>query len=241
MKDHDFMEKPIPNLKGFRSGKYSCINCQIQPSNEKCVKLNHDILHLSYYWDYVPRPPGALEHIFLRETLNKKLFAMDRFLFSLGFRLFVQEGFRPIEIQRFVEEFSVLKFLRKENPNLTEAELREKAKLFIASTNRNLISFPPPHLTGGAVDVKLIYTDGSEVDMGKRMGLFNTSFPDALEYLGDEFDQARKFRRLLFWLARENGFMVNPTEWWHLSYGDQMWASLAGMPYAIYGVAENFE
>ncbi|MGH7156928.1 MAG: hypothetical protein ACREGG_02360 [Candidatus Saccharimonadales bacterium] len=31
---------------------------------------------------------------------------------------------------------------------------------------------------------------------------------------------------------------VNPTEWWHWSYGDQMWAKLRHESVALYGAAE---
>jgi D-alanyl-D-alanine dipeptidase len=33
------------------------------------------------------------------------------------------------------------------------------------------------------------------------------------------------------------GFANYPEEWWHFSWGDQMWARLTGAPAAIYGGA----
>jgi D-alanyl-D-alanine dipeptidase len=36
----------------------------------------------------------------------------------------------------------------------------------------------------------------------------------------------------------EEGFAGHPEEWWHFSWGDQLWAKLTGAPAALYGLAE---
>ena len=53
----------------------------------------------------------------------------------------------------------------------------------------------------------------------------------------DEAEEARANRRLLHWLMTEEGFAGHPDEWWHFSWGDQMWAALTGAPHAHYGAA----
>ena len=50
-------------------------------------------------------------------------------------------------------------------------------------------------------------------------------------------EEARANRRLLHWLMVEEGFAGHPDEWWHFSWGDQMWAALTGAPAAHYGMA----
>ena len=35
----------------------------------------------------------------------------------------------------------------------------------------------------------------------------------------------------------EEGFAGHPDEWWHFSWGDQMWAALTGAGEAHYGLA----
>lgn len=178
-----------------------------------------------------------MEKIFLRERVILKLIEIDQKLQLLGLRLLIQEGFRPLSVQKFVQEVSVIKVLRAENPGLSEDELREMAKLFAAATDGDSNISPPPHLTGGAVDLTLVYENGYEqVDMGKSGGLYKTSFPDALEYVKG-FEEARHFRRLLYWLIREQDMTTSLTEWWHNSWGDQMWAWIAGTSSAVYGVA----
>jgi D-alanyl-D-alanine dipeptidase len=46
------------------------------------------------------------------------------------------------------------------------------------------------------------------------------------------FDQRRK---LLASVLGEEGFVCHPNEWWHFSYGDQLWAWRSGRAEAIYG------
>lgn len=239
------MGKPIPDLSDLRSDKSSYRDCPISPvSDEACIKLNHGFLCQSYYWHYDPRPDGAIEEIFLRQTLALKLIKINGRLRPLGLCLLIKDGYRPLSVQRFVQEVSVIKGLRKEYPELDEDELQRKVRMFAASVNgRDLLISPTPHMTGGAVDLTIAHiATGKQVDMGKSGGLYNTAFPDALETADPKkFGEARKFRRLLFWLALEQGFSVNPTEWWHLSWGDQMWAWATRASHATYGAAEKFQ
>ncbi|MFH0804213.1 MAG: M15 family metallopeptidase [Candidatus Zambryskibacteria bacterium] len=241
-KEHVFMDRPIPDLSDFRSDESFYRNYPIYPTDEACVKVNNTLLCQSYYWYYNPRPKGAMEQIFLRKELIFRLIRIDKELRLLGLRLLIQEGYRPLSVQRFVQEVSVFKGLKKENPGLTDAELQEKVRMFATSVNGDFRRYPPPHLTGGAVDLTIVYVEnGEQVDMGKKGGLYNTAFPDALERQNPgEFEGAKRFRRLLFWLASTEQMAMNPTEWWHLSWEDQMWAWVTKAPFATYGVAENF-
>lgn len=233
------MLRPIPDLSGPRSDRLLCRNYPIRPVSETCVAVNHAFRCHSYYWHYDPRPHGAMEQIFLRQTLVAKLARIDRILRECGLCLLIQEGYRPLSVQRFVREVSVVKKLKLEYPGLEDGALLEKAKMFAAWVNGDLQSSPPPHLTGGAVDLTLAYAEnGAPVDMGKNGGLFDTAAPDTLEARYG-FGEARRFRRMLFWAAAEEQMIVNPTEWWHLSWGDQMWACITKAKCALYSVAEN--
>lgn len=245
MKQHSFMDRPIPDMSALRTSKSSYRDYPIRidesAGSEFCVAVNREFWCESYYWHYKPRPEGAMEEIFLREGLVARLKKIDRQLQCLGLRMLFQEGFRPIPVQYFVQKISVLKGLRKEYPTLSGIELREMVKMFASSVNGNMDTSPYPHSTGGALDLSLVDAETHErVDMGKWGGLYHTAFPDALETLGPEFEKARRFRRLLFWLACEQGIATNPTEWWHLCYGDQMWAWITQAPHAVYGTARSF-
>lgn len=45
-------------------------------------------------------------------------------------------------------------------------------------------------------------------------------------------------RRLLAAVMTHAGFVQHPNEWWHFSWGDQLWAWLKGEPHAHYGRSE---
>ena len=42
---------------------------------------------------------------------------------------------------------------------------------------------------------------------------------------------------LLHWLMHDEGFVGHTDEWWHFSWGDQMWAKMTGASAAHYGLA----
>ena len=44
-------------------------------------------------------------------------------------------------------------------------------------------------------------------------------------------------RSLLFSVMEQAGFVQHPNEWWHFSYGDQLWSWLSKKDNAIYGAA----
>ncbi|MEA1973540.1 MAG: M15 family metallopeptidase, partial [Candidatus Cloacimonadota bacterium] len=51
-------------------------------------------------------------------------------------------------------------------------------------------------------------------------------------------EEALKNRRILYWAMIEEGFENYPDEWWHYSFGDQMWAMLYGNSDAYYSCIE---
>jgi D-alanyl-D-alanine dipeptidase len=63
---------------------------------------------------------------------------------------------------------------------------------------------------------------------------FESLAPDNFSFSDQE---ARANRRLLHWLMTEEDFAGHPDEWWHFSWGDQMWAALTGASEAHYGLA----
>jgi D-alanyl-D-alanine dipeptidase len=93
------------------------------------------------------------------------------------------------------------------------------------------------------VDLTLRWKGGEQIWMGslfddvtalahrdrfENLDAQNFSFSD---------QEAQANRRLLHWLMAEEGFAGHPDEWWHFSWGDQMWAALTGAPAAHYGLA----
>lgn len=71
--------------------------------------------------------------------------------------------------------------------------------------------------------------------------------PDYFEHqarLTQDDEVAQRNRRIFYWIMRgalladDSGLIVNPTEWWHWSYGDQLWARLTGAPEAFFSFAK---
>ena len=95
---------------------------------------------------------------------------------------------------------------------------------------------PPPHLTGGAVDLEIIDQNGARLD-------FTSPF-DLLDNAQAAFDapgisiEARANRELLRSVLEPTGLTSYADEWWHWSYGDNGWALRVGANHAIYDKIE---
>ena len=88
------------------------------------------------------------------------------------------------------------------------------------------------HQSGAAIDVSLIDDEGNEYDMGGKVrGFENTAEFDC----GDISAEAKKNRAILNNALSKVGFINYPSEWWHYSFGDRLWAKLTGSKIAIFG------
>jgi zinc D-Ala-D-Ala dipeptidase len=87
---------------------------------------------------------------------------------------------------------------------------------------------PPPHSTGAAVDVTLVDAAGNTVEMGSPIDEMSPrSYPEHFATNRSSAGQlAHQNRRLLLQVMTSAGFRQHPQEWWHFSYGDQLWAWL---------------
>lgn len=79
----------------------------------------------------------------------------------------------------------------------------------------------------------------TELDMGTNFDHFGseaaTNYYEKKSNLTDPEKEIRNNRRLLYKIMRDAGFANYPEEWWHWSYGDQMWAANLGKQQALYG------
>jgi D-alanyl-D-alanine dipeptidase len=91
---------------------------------------------------------------------------------------------------------------------------------------------PPPHSTGGAVDLCLfdVETD-TFLNMTAPFEWDETSAPTVLKGLTDI---AQKNRTLLIETLEVVGLTNYRGEWWHWSYGDSGWALRVAAPFAVY-------
>lgn len=147
-------------------------------------------------------------------------------------RLAVVEGWRPPQIQRLMRD-ETLRRLRADCPDLGEADLQELVDRFSAPMDPDV---PPPHTTGGAVDVHLAGSAGEMLDFMTPYTLIDPrGAPADAAGLTPEAEANRGLLRAAMLGA---GFTNYPQEWWHWTYGDQSWAYRGGHAAAIYGAVE---
>ncbi|MBS1881513.1 MAG: D-alanyl-D-alanine dipeptidase [Actinobacteria bacterium] len=181
----------------------------------------------------------ALPEIWLRAEVARRLVQAAGRLLADGYGLKVLDGWRPLQLQRTLRaEYGAA--IKRESPGLTGKALEERLGAFVSPIGGD---DPPPHSTGGAVDLTLCTTDGAEVDMGGSFDeLSDRSFPGYYEGRDLPPDQVefRDLRRLLVAAMADAGFWQFPTEWWHFEYGTVSWAREANAEplYALVDTAD---
>jgi D-alanyl-D-alanine dipeptidase len=191
------------------------------------------------YWQKVE---GSTDRLLLRRSVAEKLRRVNGRMGEAGLELFLFDAWRPRAVQAFFHDVWMPRELQRRDPSLTGAALTEEVERYWAAPSGNEDS-PAPHATGGAVDLTLRWKDGDMLWMGSLFddvtALANRDRFEQLASDGFSFsdEEARANRRLLHWLMVEEGFAGHPDEWWHFSWGDQMWAALTGAAHAHYGLA----
>lgn len=145
-----------------------------------------------------------------------------------GIDLQIIEGFRPLAQQRFMYEHLKAEFASR-HPEWKKATLHRITNTMSAPPDDRC---PPPHSTGGAVDLCLIDARTHErLDMTSPLEWDETSAPTAVKGLSQE---AEKNRKILIDALTAAGLTNYAGEWWHWSYGDSGWALRVGAKKALY-------
>lgn len=180
----------------------------LHPSDEPLVLLVHPRIEVlaNYHlagWQH------AVPDAWLRASALARLVqAVDRLPERWGFCVF--DAWRPLDLQ------AELFHAAYDHPGLPPG--------FVSPADPDP-SAPPPHLTGGTVDVSLTI-DGIPLGLGVGFDDFtDRARTDALEV---EPGANRDLRRMLYWSLRSVGFVVLDCEWWHFEYGTRRWAALTG-------------
>ena len=180
----------------------------------------------------------------LRKEVVKRLIKVKDYLKlkNKSFYLLIYDSWRPIEVQEFMfnRAFSTECKKLDLDPSVKNMEryplVKQKVEKFWAYPSLDE-SCPPPHSTGGALDITLADKYGNIIDMGSDIDQMDEkSKPD--------FYKNFKNEQALIWNNRRNllkeimikyEFVQHPNEWWHFSYGDQLWAWKNKKPNALYG------
>ena len=138
------------------------------------------------------------------------------------------EGFRPLAQQRFMYETLKAEFGVR-HPEWGKATLHRMINTLSAPPDDPC---PPPHTTGGAVDLCLIWMPSRQtLDVTSPFDWDETSAPTRLIGLSSE---AQAHRDLLLRTLEATGLTNYAGEWWHWSYGDSGWALRVGAHKALY-------
>jgi D-alanyl-D-alanine dipeptidase len=177
----------------------------------------------SHPWSSFPRV------YWVRQSVAEMLAEAQHSL-PAGVRLELLEGYRPLRIQRRLFA-AAYRHLRSRHSHWTPTQLREAANVLVADPS----VAPPPHSTGGAVDVMLVDDQGRRLDMSSPLPWSELSAPTDCVGLSVE---ARANRALLVGALSRAGLTNYPGEWWHWSFGEPGWAVRTAAPHAFYGPVE---
>ncbi len=258
--------KPIPSYSEQREAKK--LGYLNHPLDDQDPRYNDILVPISTYdirgSSYYSRPsrvapngiPGVSSDVFVRKPIVLKLKAVNTYLAEderiaeeLGgsVELDIRDGARTLELQDQLYEVHYPALLRQLNPELTEAAILERRDQVIARGNPN-----SPHVSGGAIDVNLAYTNGGLAVFNAQGGNIakdavnpeylewvlanpNVPLPQEISELSPKaFRRALLARRILYNLmaSPEIGglsLVVNPVEVWHYGAGDKLSELMRGL------------
>jgi len=164
-------------------------------------------------------------------------------------QLLIFDCWRPIRVQKFMYEYAINQECiscglsvnaSRSSKDRDFKKVVYKVNKFWAFPSYNK-STPPPHSTGAAVDLTLSIKNGSTLNMGGAIDLIGPE-SEPNYYLGLAKSDRKSLaylwhsRRLLLRnIMTQSGFVQHPNEWWHFSFGDQLWAWQTKSDAAFYG------
>jgi zinc D-Ala-D-Ala dipeptidase len=205
---------------------------------EPLVPIPLDIFAIEspHPYEKLSAPYGDRSPFFLRQGVLARLQNAQTHLQQThpGWRIQIFDAYRPVEVQQYMVDytFNELVITAGLSPEeLTPAQrqaFQEQVHQFWAVPSLDPAT-PPPHSTGAAVDVTLINAENQTVDMGSPIDEISPrSYPN---YFANHQDRDgvryQTHRQILTQAMQSAGFRQHPNEWWHFSWGDQLWAWLS--------------
>ena len=142
-----------------------------------------------------------------------------------GCSLKIFDGYRPNSVQQYMIEFEGAEYAKRDGKDyaqLNEAEQQkymDEAMEIFAEPSADLKK-PPPHSSGGTLDLTLVDKNGKELYMGTKID--ENSKRIVFDYF--EFSkikrerEAHKNREILKTVMAAGHFYHNPNEWWHYDH-----------------------
>ncbi|CAN1209190.1 M15 family metallopeptidase [Tumidithrix helvetica PCC 7403] len=208
----------------------------IADCGEPLVEISQSfVIQAPHAYQALGAPYGNKSPFYLRTGVCDRLQAAQKFLQTIyaGWQIKVFDAYRPIPVQRFMVEHTLCELAKAQELDREHLSAQQERELMaevlqfwaIPSDDPNT---PPPHSTGAAVDITLVDRDRQEINMGSAIDeISDRSFPNYFQTAtSPEARSFHAYRELLCQIMAAHGFQRHPNEWWHFSYGDQMWAWL---------------
>lgn len=150
-----------------------------------------------------------------------------------GWQIQIFDAYRPVEVQQYMVDYTFNQVVKDRQLNL--ANLSEAQQQSIGDDVYQIwaipsfdLATPPPHSTGAAIDITLVDEAGRLVNMGSPIDeMSDRSLPDYFANALDPIEiRYHQNRQLLDRIMTDVGTIRHPSEWWHFSCGDQLWAWL---------------
>jgi zinc D-Ala-D-Ala dipeptidase len=173
----------------------------------------------------------------IRSGVLDRLIIASTYLYNkYKLRLHIFDAYRPLSVQQYMVDYTYSQ-IKQANPQYSDEQIINMVFRIWAYPSID-IKTPPPHSTGAAIDLTLVDEHGRIIDMGGAIDeISDRSLPDYYinEIKGSIGQVYHTHRKILSECMIQAGFWLNGTEWWHFSYGDQMWAYNYNQDKAIYG------
>ena len=221
-------------------------NIPIRDNQEELVSIPENLNFVTPHPYFKLGAPYSNKKNFwnLREGVLSRLLKANKYLRSnyRDYYFLIYDSWRPLEVQEYMFYYAChneckkkgIKFSRKKINSLPE--IVNKVEKFWAFPSPS-INNPPPHSTGAALDITLVDKFGKSLDMGCEIDQMDDSAsPDYFKKGINQQEKDCHYRRkILQETMLKYDFAQHPNEWWHFSYGDQLWSWLSKKGNAIYG------
>jgi D-alanyl-D-alanine dipeptidase len=169
--------------------------------------------------------------VYLRKSVAKMLKKAQGFL-PKGVNFIIGDAWRPSYIQAEIY-FSFIRRFEKKYPKWSRQRIIREVEKYVAPWKGSGAS---GHMTGGAIDLRLVDRRGHKIPMkSRRLSYQENAFPVQKKLPG----YIQRNREILFKAMRKAGFSNCHNEYWHWSYGDYYWAKRNNKPFAIYGAVQD--
>ena len=186
-------------------------------------------------YEKIGAPYGDRSPFFLRQGVLDRLETAQNNLqqHKPGWRIQIFDAYRPVAVQQYMVDYSFEETVRSRGLSSTELTptqrdaILEEVYQFWAVPSLDP-AFPPPHSTGAAIDITLVDEENRVVNMGSPIDEMSPrSYSNHFAVCDDAIGQQYHLHRQLLANAMTSaGFIQHPGEWWHFSFGDQMWVWL---------------